>query len=70
MKNHLKLTLTGGMVFASIATALAVKRYFFYRELKNEVAIIPWDKEAVTWKHYFLKYKPEWKLRKGIDSVR
>jgi hypothetical protein len=64
MKNHPKLTLTGGMVFASIATALAVKRYFFYRELKNDIALIPWDKESVTWKHYFRKYEPEWKLRK------
>ena len=60
--DHPKLTIAGGVLAASVATALAVKRYFAFKDLKNEVDAIPWDAEKVTWKHYFIKY--------GSDSKR
>lgn len=47
--------LIGGTVVASVA-ALALKRYFVFKNLKEEITSIPWDKEEVTWKHFFKKY--------------
>ena len=47
--------LIGGTVVASVV-AVAVKRYFRFKDLKEEITSIPWDTKKVTWKHYFKKY--------------
>ena len=59
IKDYSKLTTTaivGGVLCASVASALAIKRHFFLKDLKEELGLIPWDTEDVTWKHYFKSY--------------
>jgi len=58
IKYYSKLTtaIVGGVLCASVAGALAVKRHLFLKELKQDLGLIPWDTEEVTWKHYFKSY--------------
>ena len=59
LKDCSKLTTTalvGGMLCASLAGLVAIKRYLDIRDLKKELNNIPWDTKEVTWKHFFRKY--------------
>ena len=47
----------GGAVVASVACAVALKRFISFKELKDEINSIPWDTKSVTWKDYFFGYK-------------
>jgi len=50
---RIKSVVVGGAVLASL-TAIAVKRYFNFRELKKEVESIPYEvEEPFSWKEYF-----------------
>jgi len=48
--------LLGGVFCASVAGVLAIRRYFVFKNLKEEIGSIPWDTKDVTWKHYFKPY--------------
>jgi hypothetical protein len=59
IKNNSKLTsaaIVSGMLCASVAGTLAIRRYLFLKDLKEELGSIPWDTKDVTWKHYFKSY--------------
>ena len=59
IKNKSKLTtaaIVSGVLCASVAGAVAIKRYFILKDLKEELGHIPWDTKKVTWKHYFKGY--------------
>ena len=59
IKDYSKLTTTaivGGVLCASVASVLAIRRYFILKDLKEELGHIPWDTKKVTWKHYFKGY--------------
>ena len=59
IKNDSKLSTTaivGGVLCASVASVLAIRRYFVIKDLKEELGMIPWDTEKVTWRHYFKTY--------------
>ena len=46
-------SIIGGALLASI-TAVAVKRYFSFRELKKEIDTFPYEIEKpFSWKEYF-----------------
>ena len=59
MENNSKLTKTviaSSVLCASVASVLAIRRYFVIKDLKEELGMIPWDTKEVTWKHFFKKY--------------
>jgi len=59
IKSYSKLNTTaivGGALCASVASIFAIRRYFVLKSLKEELGIIPWDTEKITWKHYFKTY--------------
>ena len=58
-KNKSKLTtaaIVSGVLCASVAGLVAIKKYLDIRDLKKELNHIPWDTKEVTWKHFFREY--------------
>jgi len=54
--NLITTAIVGGVLCASVASALAIRRYFVIKDLKEELGMIPWDTKKVTWRHYFKTY--------------
>jgi len=59
IKSYSKLTTTaiaGGVLCAAVASVLTIKRYLSLKDLKEDLELIPWDTEEITWKYYFKVY--------------